>query len=326
MHDPAPEPNPCPICRVHETELEFPDATGPAREFPLVRCRRCGLVFQRDARTPEHRDEAQRTAYGGARRRFERPLEWAIRLFRRSRLRRVRPLLPAHGSTLDIGCGRGLYLRMLQERGYRVRGTELSTRTARNAHPEVTVDVGEMEPGRYPDASFDLITLWHVLEHLPRPDRTLEACRRALKPGGAILIALPNYGSLQARLGGERWFHLDLPRHLSHFTEATLRRLVTERGLEVESCRTGQWEMDPFGLLQTLLNRMHLPHNALYDSLRSNEEARSHIGWPLRLLLLALLPFGILAALPLSLFARCIGRAGTLVLVARPRMDGALRT
>ena len=82
---------------------------------------------------------------------------------------------------------------------------------------------------------------------------------------------MPNYGSTQARLGGESWFHLDLPRHIFHFTRPTLERLLRNHGFEIERYQTGQWEMDPFGLVQTVLNRMGLRHNGLFDTLMASD-------------------------------------------------------
>lgn len=320
---PARTPRSCPICRVVDTQPEFPAPRGPAREHPLVRCLRCGLVFQEFLPTDEEIEEAQRNAYGAPLRRFSGAVEGGIRLFRSARVRLAASLMPEKGRVLDVGCGRGIFLRMLQERGYEVRGTELSPSTAAYAHPEVPVDVGELVPGRYPDESFDLVCMWHVLEHLRHPDLALEACARALKPGGALLLAVPNYASIQARLGGEYWFHLDLPRHVFQFTAATLRRLVESHGLDFRLVRTGQWEMDPFGLLQTVLNRLGFRHNALYDTLRNNEEVKRDLSRPYRVLMYVIFPFGMALAVPFSLLFMMLGRGVTLIAVARKPVQAA---
>ena len=314
---PAEERRLCPICHLLDTTREFPEARGPARRHPLVRCMRCGLVFQERVDAPKDAKPERPSLDGGSQNRFGRALERLIRLFRLSRVRLAMRLLPAGGQTLDIGCGRGLYLRMLKERGYQVRGAELSATTAGSVDPELPIDLGEVTPGRYADASFDLISLWHVLEHLPTPDVTLEACARALKPSGALLIAVPNYGSTQARFGGEQWFHLDLPRHIFQFTQPTLERLLAEHGFKIERWRSGQWEMDPFGLLQTFLNRLGLRHNALFDTLRNDAAVKRDLSGLYRAAMLLSFPLGMALATPLSLLFRLLGRAGTLIVVAR---------
>jgi len=309
---------PCPICHRVQTTLEFPEARGPARSYPLVRCRSCDLVFQERLPSLEDPGPERAPTRVESQNRFAPWLERVIRLFRLSRVRLAVQLMPTGGRALDIGCGRGLYLRMLKERGYQVRGTEHSANVV-PADPELTIDTGEVAPGRYPDASFDLISIWHVLEHLPKPDVTLEACAQALEPGGALLIAVPNYGSTQARLGGERWFHLDLPRHIFHFTPPSLERLLRNHGFEIERCRTGQWEMDPFGLVQTVLNRMGLRHNGLFDTLRNDEAVKHDLSRLQRGALLLLFPIGMALALPVSFLLRLLRRAGTLIVLARLR-------
>ena len=314
----------CPICQRVDTRPEFPHASGPALRYPLVRCSGCGLVFLEELRDEVQLDDAQRTAYGEPQKRFMGPFELLVRGFRLARARSAARLMPPGGSVLDVGCGRGLFLSLLRERGHEVKGTELSAATVRNAYPDLPISIGDLRPGLFPDASFDLVSIWHVLEHLRFPDQALEAAFRALRPGGRLMLAVPNYGSVQARLGGEGWFHLDPPRHIFQFTDHTLRQLVRGGGFEIERCRTGQWEMDPFGLLQSLLNRAGFRHNALYDTIRNNPADKADLSLLARAAMLALLPFGMALALPASLALRLAGRAGTLILVARKPPDSGV--
>ncbi len=88
-----------------------------------------------------------------------------------------------------------------------------------------------------PAAACDLVTLLHVLEHVPDPRGTLAAVRRVLRPGGTLLLALPMSGGLEAALFGSAWYHLDLPRHLWGFTPHALTRLLEESGFAVGSVR-----------------------------------------------------------------------------------------
>ena len=317
MNAPAPEFLSCPICRVRDTEPRYADENALVRRHPLVACRRCGLVFQRDRPDAATLGDAHALAYGEPTRRFHPLVERGVRLFRRARVRQAERLLPPGGRVLDVGCGRGLFLALLAERGYRVRGTELSETTARNAYPGVPIDTGELAPGAYPSGSFDLVTIWHVLEHLRDPRAALEAAHEALAPGGHLVVAVPNFASAQARFGRADWFHLDLPRHLFHFTPDTLRRLLEDTGFAVDALTTGQWEMDPFGLAQTALNRAGLRPNGLYDTLRNQPEVRRDLGRAKRAGLLALFPLALGLALPFSLAFRLAGRAGTLRVLAR---------
>lgn len=304
-------------CANPDPEPAFPDACGPVARWPLVRCRRCSLVYVRDPRSIAELDAAQQNAYGAPTQRFGAGLESAVRAFRSARARLVQRLVPRGARILDVGCGRGLFLRLLRERSYVVRGTELSEATRKNAYPDVPIDAGELTRASYPAGSFDLISIWHVLEHVRDPHATLDAAHHALAPNGVLLLAVPNFASWQARFGGERWFHLDLPRHLWQFTPTTLRALLEQHGFRVELMRTGQWEMDPFGWVQTALNRAGFRPNALYDTLRSNPADKADLSLPYRLLQLLLFPLLLGPAFALALLARCTGRAGTVIAVAR---------
>ena len=121
----------------------------------------------------------------------------------------------------------------------------------------------------------------------------------------------------QARFGGEQWFHLDLPRHIFQFTQPTLERLLAEHGFKIERWRSGQWEMDPFGLLQTFFNRLGLRHNALFDTLRNDAAVKRDLSGFYRAAMLMSFPLGMALATPLSLLFRFLGRAGTLIVIAR---------
>ena len=317
MSEPTAEAIVCPICRTGDTRPVYPGANELVARDPLVACRGCGLVFQQRLRAARELDAAQAEAYGEPTRRFAGPIAAGVRLFRGARVRLAMRLVPPGSRVLDVGCGRGLFLRMLRERGYRVRGTELSAATAAQAYDDVVVDAGELFEGQFPDGSFELISIWHVLEHLSEPRRTLEICQRALLPGGRLLLAVPNFGSLQSRFGGVDWFHLDLPRHIFHFTPQTLAALLEASGYEIERSRTGQWEMDPFGWVQTLLNRGGLRRNGLYDTLRNNPRVRRDLSPARRLALAALFLPAMALALPLALACRLAGRGGSLIVVAR---------
>ncbi|HUS45859.1 MAG TPA: class I SAM-dependent methyltransferase [Phycisphaerae bacterium] len=85
-----------------------------------------------------------------------------------------------------------------------------------------------------PAASFDVVTMWASIEHVPSPMATLRAIRSLLRPGARLLIACPCFDSLSAQWFGSAWYGLDLPRHLTHFTRASLRRHLEKAGFEVE--------------------------------------------------------------------------------------------
>jgi hypothetical protein len=187
-----------------------------------------------------------------------------------------------------------------------------SPAAAAQAPPRGEVETTTIEQAAVADASLDAMTLWHVLEHVEDPARALERAAAWLRPGGGLLVGVPNFASLQARLGGERWFHLDLQRHRTHFTPAGLRALLERNGFEVVAERHVLAEHNPFGMWQTLVNRVTRTPSWLFNALQRNAPLRS----PDALITLAALPLLPLAAL-LELAAGLARRGGTIAVVAQ---------
>jgi len=228
---------------------------------------------------------------------------------------------PAPGAVLDIGCGRGLMLYGLARRGWRTVGVEMSEAASRHAREVLGLDVrvGDLAGCEFPSASFDVVTLFHVLEHLPDPDAALAEARRVITPDGRLLVEVPNFGSLQSQLTGGKGFHLDAPRHLFHFTRAALLQLLGRAGFEPLGVATHSFEFGYFGMLQSLLNVATLRQNALYEMLK-NRSARppESLGRDVAATLTLILPAGIVS-LPLEAAAAAFGRGAVLRVLARPR-------
>jgi SAM-dependent methyltransferase len=185
-----------------------------------------------------------------------------LRRTRASLADRIDRLAPA-GPVLDVGAGDGTLVDALRRRGRDALGLE---RTPRREDLR-DVDVTELEQ------DWGAIVFWHTLEHLPAPGRAIDHAGRHLRPGGALLVAVPNTDSLQARAFGDRWFHLDLPRHLVHLPASALTQRLRSLGLAVT--RVSHWRGGQalFGWLHGLVGT--LPGRPdLYDAIR-RPEARS---------------------------------------------------
>jgi SAM-dependent methyltransferase len=150
---------------------------------------------------------------------------------------------------------------------------ELSAQSAGYARDILGIDVRtcDLPEMGLPGSSVDLMILWHVLEHLPDPDHLLREVARLMRPGGAVVVAVPNFGSAEARLAGPRWFHLDVPRHLTHFTRPSLEAMLRHAGLTPGKLSYFAPEYDLFSFVQSLENRLGLAHNLLYDLLRTRD-------------------------------------------------------
>ncbi len=148
------------------------------------------------------------------------------------------------GRALDVGCGRGHFLAAMRRRGWSVHGVEPSPQAAERAREEYGLPI---QTGALRDVSrsveFDVVTLWHVLEHVADPVEFLGDVWRVLRPGGLVVIETPNVDSVDRRLFGRHWMGWDPPRHLHLFGPRTLAAILERRGFsEVEvQCRSGSW-------------------------------------------------------------------------------------
>jgi len=282
----APEPvAACPVCR---SELGLPRFGIEGVESRVLVCPTCGLgrlhpMLDSDALARLYPDEY----YGEPGTKFQPLIERMVRFVGERHITFLSRGLRPGARILDVGCGRGVILSALADRGFEVHGVEISAEAARGADPRAEIRIASrLADAGYAPESFDEIIIWHVLEHLADPRGALEEAHRILKPGGRLIVAVPNFSSLQARFTGAAWFHLDLPRHLYHFPLAALRRLLDDVGYSVGPAYHFSLRQNPFGWIQSVLNRFpSLPRNSLYTLLhrRSPEEPRPPIGLRARL-------------------------------------------
>jgi 2-polyprenyl-3-methyl-5-hydroxy-6-metoxy-1,4-benzoquinol methylase len=262
--------------------------------------------------------------YGEPGRKFQGLVERLVRWVGARHIEFLSGDLPPHSRVLDLGCGRGVILGALADRGLEVHGVEVSADAARGADPRAEIRIApRLADAGYPDAHFDEVVIWHVLEHLHDPKHALLEAHRILRPGGRLVVAVPNFSSLQARWAGAAWFHLDLPRHLWQFPLSALRRLLADCGFEIRSEHHFSLRQNPFGWIQSALNRVPgLPRNGLYTLLqRQSKASRPAFDAATRAWLWLSLP----AATPLALAAtlvETVARSGATVHVVAQRQSG----
>jgi hypothetical protein len=244
-------------------------------------CARCGVATTDPFPAAAELDAAYADWYRPHAGRFSGPGDALLRALRGRFASRIDEAAPP-GPVLDVGSGDGTLVRALRARGRRAEGLERGDRDlAQVTEPQAAV------------------VFWHSLEHLPEPAAALRHAAGLLAPDGLLGVAVPNAASLQARLFGDRWLALDLPRHLTHITARALRRRIEELGLRVtrESHTRGGQVL--FGWLHGLVGL--LPgHPDLYDAIRRPAARRTRLGGRARLAALAtavvLLPVAALGA------------------------------
>jgi len=224
----------CVLCGSSQRSFCFRD-----EPFAVVRCRDCGLVYV----TPQMSPEGLPAVYGDSYWRNDCPSERGygdyladeslyLRTFRR-RFHALQAHLPASGRALDVGCAAGFFLEVLQEQGWVVCGVEPSLPMARRAREEKGFEIHQsLDAPGLAEASFDLVTFWDVIEHLPDPPAALQRARTLLRPGGVLVLETQNVESRFARLLGRRWQHYKHLEHLYHFSPSTLGILLRKAGFE----------------------------------------------------------------------------------------------
>jgi len=258
----------CPVCGSKEIEKVFDsvDHFSSGEVFPVCDCRACGFRFTGSFPSEEeigkYYDSPDYISHSDSSQGLTNRL---YHLFRKLMLRRKVSLVASsiknrQARLLDIGCGTGYFLHAAKEHGFRVSGIEKNSSAREKAITLFGLEVKD-ESGffRIAPSSFDLITLWHVLEHLEKLNESIAKIGEILTPDGTVVIALPNYRSFDAKYYKETWAAYDTPRHLWHFTPDTLEKLLSKHHMKV-------------------IRKYRMPLDAFYVSILSEQYRGSKTG------------------------------------------------
>ena len=240
--------------------------------YTVARCRRCGFLYQKPRvadshlaacypdHYPRHQEPSPRAPFKGSPGRIKAArralattlgypqfLDESPGLLTRLRARRLAPRLrwdcppwTGEGRYLDVGCGSGGSLGVARALGWQVAGIEVDEAAVAKARRFTEeIYLGDVLAAPFAPGRFDVVTAFHVLEHLPDPVAVIRRALAWLAPGGLVILEVPNAAGLGAELFGRAWSGLELPRHLSHFSPATLSRAVEEAGGRVAWCWHG---------------------------------------------------------------------------------------
>ena len=305
---------PCDYCGSWDSEVlltGWDRLHGLPGRFNVVLCRQCGLARTNPRPTPaslptaypdqyeQHQDATVRARPPGRLLRWVltnwrgyplgrrwpagvRHLFWPVGmlLLRRRRARRYIPYV-GQGRLLDFGCGTGEYVAKMAAVGWQAEGMDLSARAVgAGRRAGLNLHQGTLPGTELPAESFDAVSMWQALEHVPSPMATLRAVAEILRPGGLLVIACPRLDSLPARWFGSAWHDLELPRHLTHFTAKTLRRHLEAAGFESVRC----WNIRrPSGIRQSFAFLAEETGRALHRSLARSRAAVGLMSWTARL-------------------------------------------
>jgi len=184
-----------------------------------------------------------------------------------------------NGSLLDVGAGTGAFAAVMQKAGWNVTGLEPDAIARENALKNHRLQLQTLEAlFSFNDQQFDVITLWHVLEHVHELHKYIETFYRILKDDGTLIIAVPNYTSDDAELYKEFWAAYDVPRHLYHLSPASMKQLTQHHHFKIVQCKP-MW-FDSF-YVAMLSEQYKTGHNnlvrAVWNGMASNMKAMSDV-------------------------------------------------
>jgi SAM-dependent methyltransferase len=221
----------CPVCGSEQTIewLRAPDRFHKRKQlFQLVRCASCSVVWLDNA----PRADEMAYHYGDEYHQVISDVGEAEVLRRWQKQRSLLSKFKSRGALLDLGCSSGSFLSTFKDGEWDLYGIEIDAKQADRARQSTRAHVftGDLFDAPFGSESFDVVTGFHVLEHLDRPQERLAKIYEWLKPGGILYLGLPNIASWEANLFKSYWFGLELPRHLYHYSPESLRRLTTSAG------------------------------------------------------------------------------------------------
>ena len=310
----------CPVCEYPSAQPRFQMTDRffevSSEEFVLYHCGSCGLLFQEEEKIRDLLSDFYPPGYwwqpgakissleGWYR-------EWVVR---RDQLRFVLSLVPdERGRLLDIGCGSGTFLKLALQAGFDAYGLEQSEEAIHIGQSNAR---GRIVRGMEHDLisrgeKFDVLTLFHALEHMTDPFRYLKDLQKLLRRPGKVIIQVPNVQSLQARLFGSRWYGLDCPRHVYNYSTFSLLHLLGRAGYRIHRVRHFSLRDNAASLVSSLFPSLDTMSQRV-KLLRRKEKLHS---WGLFCKEGLYLGLFILAQ-PFALLESCLGRGGTITVYA----------
>ncbi len=269
----------CPICNSDAWAhyLDCKDFTVSQEIFRLMQCTTCSLVVTSPRPNAEDLGayyvsenyiSHTETKKGLINRIYL--LARKIALARKKKL--INKIFLKKGTLLDYGCGTGAFLQTMSEDGWKTIGIEPDDGARKIASTRNNLEIFRPDDVKtFAPESFDIVTLWHVLEHVPEPVKACEEFFKLLKPNGKLLLALPNHLSQDAQKYRGAWAAYDVPRHLFHFNALNIKQIASKVGFV--SVEPIPMSMDAYyisWLSEKYLGHAFAPFNAALSGLRSN--------------------------------------------------------
>lgn len=207
---------------------------------------------------------------------FEKAYQYVKIIALKRKLKLINSFQFSDKQLLDIGCGTGDFLKIAKDYNWMVYGVEPNSNARAIANKKTNNSVFDIDQlSKFKPYSFDVITLWHVLEHLPKLEDHFKVFESLLKPNGRLIIAVPNYKSFDAKYYKKHWAAFDVPRHLWHFSKKSISKLVQQKGMTLVNTKPMYFDAYYVSLLsEKYKNGFMNPIKAFWIGWRSNLKAK----------------------------------------------------
>ena len=276
----------CPVCLKSDSEIhiKLKDHFLTKESFNIVKCNSCGFLYTNPR--PEENEilkyykSAEYLSHSKQKVSITSIVYNLVKNYSLKAKHKTIIKYKAKGSILDVGCATGEFLNYLQSKGWHTTGIEPTPEPREFAKQQFNLNVLDTSDfERLSTDYFDVVTMWHVLEHIHRIDYQLDQVLRVIKPDGTLLIALPNHLSWDAERYKEHWAAYDVPRHLYHFSPATFKKLITRLNLIVDDIIPMKFDSFYVSLLSEQYQESGSKYlNAVFNGLRSNSHAKKSSG------------------------------------------------
>lgn len=274
----------CPICgsSEHDLFLKTKDYFLSKENFNLVKCEQCTLVYTNPIPTPDNLSKYyESNEYLSHKPKQKNLLNYIYKNVRNINIRKKYKLVKQYqpsGKVLEIGTGTGDLLNYFKQKGWETIGVEPNEYARGLAISNYSLDlVEELKGAEIEDNSLDVVMMWHVLEHVSDLNKQMLQIKKLIKKGGSIFIAVPNLNAPDFEHYKDYWAGLDVPRHLYHFTEASLKKLFDKHSLKIESMYPMKFDAYYVSLLSEKYLGNKFPYfAALKNGFRSNLKAKGN--------------------------------------------------
>ena len=277
----------CPWCQSDQSilYLKLKDEFLTKEDFQIYECQDCGLLYteprpEKDKIGFYYQSEEYYSHQENKRGFIPKIYEMVKSINLRTKYKITTKGLPL-GRVLDIGCGAGDFLHTMEQNGWQTLGAEPSEVAINIARKRIKGHIITPEEiANLPDESFEVITMWHVLEHVENLTWQIAQLKRLLKKGGRLVLALPNFKSFDAQYYKQYWAAYDVPRHLNHFCKLTVVKIFSNSGLKIQDTQKLYWDAFYISFMSEKFKKHSLPLlRGFVKGCQSNMKARQTGEW-----------------------------------------------